>query len=360
MVSPPAPRILPARNQGDAVGGRGHPLQPDGDGYLDQFPILADDDYVTKVFQLLKYGSDGTNPYTTTAHDPAAWTQGSTWYPGLLPGRKVYVEHSNELFSYYSYGDPQARVSIAAGDPWHINWNGASTSAGGGDAWSMSKTVRNSLIGRSVWGDAAMGDTIRIVYANQGDWGSWGRHQYGMNYLTAVWGPASPYATIGGFTNPKQPASYYIHNISGSFYVSPPGSFSGLTAPDLDTFFAQCATELANVNAMIGWGETMAATYGIKFSTYETGLQVVTQNLGAVGAAWGDPRMKTVYYNLLKQMMSKPHADVAVQSATVRGVYPGNELSRSYAASDGFPWPASGVSTPNQVWQAVLDVSAGR
>ncbi len=77
-------------------------------------PIGADNDYVTKVFQLLKYGSNGRDPYTVQTHDPATWQQGVGWYPGLLPGRKVYVEFTNELFSYYSYGDPQGAADIAA------------------------------------------------------------------------------------------------------------------------------------------------------------------------------------------------------------------------------------------------------
>ncbi len=135
-------------------------------------PIGADDDYVTKVFQLLKYGSDGQVPYTVRTNDPAAWTPTATWYPGLLPGRKVYVEFTNELFTYYSYGDPRGKAEIDAGDVHQLAWDGKRDHPG--DRWGAWNAVRLSLLGRRVWGDAAMQDTIRIVYANQGDWGGWG------------------------------------------------------------------------------------------------------------------------------------------------------------------------------------------
>ena len=45
--------------------------------------------------------------------------------------------------------------------------------------------------------------------------------------------------------------------------------------------------------------------------------------------------MKTIYYNLIGHAYTLPHLDVIVQSGTVRGIYPTNELSRSYAASEG-------------------------
>ena len=87
-------------------------------------PIGADNDYITKVFQVLKYGSDGNLPYTVQTHDPATWTPAASWYPGLLPGRKVYVEFTNELFTYYGYGDSRGTADINAGDAHHLAWDG--------------------------------------------------------------------------------------------------------------------------------------------------------------------------------------------------------------------------------------------
>ncbi len=48
-----------------------------------------------------------------------------------------------------------------------------------------------------------------------------------------------------------------------------------------------------------------------------------------------------------------------MQSGTVRGIYPTNELSRSYAASDGYPWPLTGTGSPTPMWQAIIDLAGG-
>jgi hypothetical protein len=342
-------------------------------------PIGADNDYITKVYQLLKYGSDGNLPYTVQTHDPATWTPAATWYPGLLPGRKVYMEFTNELFTYYGYGDSRATADINAGDPHHLAWDGKTSNPG--DRWGGWNAVRLSLLARQVWGDAAMQDTIRIVYANQGDWGAWGRHKAGLEYITAVWGPGSRFDAIDGLRNPKQPVSYYLHNISGSFYLHAPMNNGVPTATSVGSvgtlgvlgdgsgFFGELKRSLSVKGGNQGkWersvyqlheaGEALAARHGIKFTSYETGIEIFKP--GLVRAAWSDPQMKTIYYNLLAHMRTLPHADVAVQSATVRGVRPTNELSPSYAASDGFPWPLSGTAAPSPSWQAVIDLAAGR
>jgi hypothetical protein len=340
-------------------------------------PIGATNDYVTKVFQLLRYGSDGDQPYTAPTHDPATWTAEAGWYPGLLPGRKVYVEFTNELFTYYQYGDPQGAADIASGDPHHLAWDGRTDHPG--DRWGAWNTVRVSLLARAVWGDAAMQDTIRIVYANQGDWGNWARHRDGIAYMQAVWGPSSPYATIDGFAVPRQPVSWYIHDVSGSFYLHAPmsdgvptatstGSLGTLgNSADGSGFFGELKRYLSvdgngqeyekSIFQRHEDGERLAAELGIRFTTYETGIEIFQP--GAVGAAWSDPQMRTIYYQILAHMKSMPHADVAVQSATVRGIYPTNELSRSYAAADGFPWPIVGTPAPTPMWQAVMDLATG-
>ena len=55
-------------------------------------PHLATGDFVTKLAQLIRYGSDGTTPYTTDT--PAAV------YAPLNADRRVYVEYSNEIWSW--------------------------------------------------------------------------------------------------------------------------------------------------------------------------------------------------------------------------------------------------------------------
>jgi fibronectin type 3 domain-containing protein len=55
-------------------------------------PRFASDDYITKLAQLFKYGSDGTNPYTSTQASPA--------WPPLNAGLHVYLEYSNENWNF--------------------------------------------------------------------------------------------------------------------------------------------------------------------------------------------------------------------------------------------------------------------
>ena len=54
-------------------------------------PHLATNDFIIKMAQLIKFGSDGVNPYTSPQANPV--------YPPLNPNLKVYVEYSNEIWS---------------------------------------------------------------------------------------------------------------------------------------------------------------------------------------------------------------------------------------------------------------------
>jgi hypothetical protein len=54
-------------------------------------PHLATDDFVTKLAQLIRFGSDGRNPYTATNANPQ--------FAPLRSDLKVFVEYSNEIWS---------------------------------------------------------------------------------------------------------------------------------------------------------------------------------------------------------------------------------------------------------------------
>jgi hypothetical protein len=54
-------------------------------------PHLATDDFIIRLAQLIRFGSDGVNPYSYTAANPV--------YPPLNPNRQVFVEYSNEIWS---------------------------------------------------------------------------------------------------------------------------------------------------------------------------------------------------------------------------------------------------------------------
>ena len=54
-------------------------------------PHMASDDYVTRLARLVRYGSDGTEPYVSPQANPV--------YPPLAPSLRIYVEYSNEIWS---------------------------------------------------------------------------------------------------------------------------------------------------------------------------------------------------------------------------------------------------------------------
>jgi hypothetical protein len=55
-------------------------------------PHMATDDFVTKLAQLIRFGSDGAEPYTNTVTSPV--------YPPLNTNRRVFIEYSNEIWSW--------------------------------------------------------------------------------------------------------------------------------------------------------------------------------------------------------------------------------------------------------------------
>lgn len=61
-------------------------------------PHLATPEFVTNLARLIRFGSDGVMPYTGVVADPV--------YPPLSPGRRVFVEYSNEIWNN-GYSFPQ-------------------------------------------------------------------------------------------------------------------------------------------------------------------------------------------------------------------------------------------------------------
>jgi len=280
-------------------------------------PFHVDADYVTKLGYLLRYGSDSTGtPYTTQTHDPSTWTPGTTtWYPGLMPGRRIYVEYSNELWNGGPNGNETIsnyNAEIAAGDPHHLNWDGN----GSADRWVAWKTVWISNLLRVAWG-SGMQSTIRMVFPTQGDWGGWTRANTGLSYVAYAWGATSPWATIDGMTNPKQPVNYYIRTVAGSFYIHWSGQVSVVDATtafqSMNGSLSGPTSESNYVKQRIDWGEQRAAQYGITFSGYEAGTEITTGLPSGYTSWWySDARMKQLLKDEMSYFYAKPHAEVYI------------------------------------------------
>src|SRR5262249_40985426 len=129
-------------------------------------PVLATEDYTRNLANLIRYGSDGVNPYTGPVDDPV--------YPGLNPNLRVYVEWSNEIWNFaFSQGGWAAdagRAAVLDGTPEGqiVNFDGQREN-GDFRRWAALKTVAASNTFREVWGDAAMGDRVRVVFEYQYD-----------------------------------------------------------------------------------------------------------------------------------------------------------------------------------------------
>jgi len=73
-------------------------------------PHLATDDYISKLAQLIRFGSDGVNPYSVPQANPI--------YPPLNSNLRVYIEYSNEIWSggdSFPQGNWAEEQAVAAG-----------------------------------------------------------------------------------------------------------------------------------------------------------------------------------------------------------------------------------------------------
>jgi hypothetical protein len=132
-------------------------------------PPRADDAYMTSLANLLRYGSDGVNPYTAAQASPV--------HPPLAAHLKIYVEVGNELWNFAPgfYGQRWLKVEsdaarVQAAPSRHpINVDGSVTTSEWGAfqrfvAW---RSAVASLRFRAVFGDAAMMTRVRPVFASQ-------------------------------------------------------------------------------------------------------------------------------------------------------------------------------------------------
>ena len=171
----------------------------------------ADHDYHTKLANLVKYGSDGTNPYTSTSQWPATGPA----YPPLNPNLRFYIEYSNEVwnFGFGQFGmvvdDEKAAIANKTEDGQIVNYDGGGQDYG--HRWQALQTLRISDAFRAVFGDAAMGDRIRVLLFDQ-----YGAYGNGMGqFLDNIFNKSDPKSPYGGTPHPVQ---YYIWGGGGAIY----------------------------------------------------------------------------------------------------------------------------------------------
>lgn len=128
-------------------------------------PVRANDDYIRKLAQLVKYGSDGTNPYTIPQLKPV--------YAPLKSGLKVYVEYGNEVWNsgpgFKGFGWSLALANANRNDATHpISVNGLQSDQYVAlRRWIAFRSSVISLTFREVFGDTAMMTTVRPIFSTQ-------------------------------------------------------------------------------------------------------------------------------------------------------------------------------------------------
>lgn len=197
-------------------------------------PHCANDDHIRKMAQIFKYGSDGTNPYTSPQANPK--------YPPLNPNLKLYVEFSNEV---WNWNFPQTGyINNNRGD---LDWRQA----------TAKRAAEMSVIFREVFGNSEMMTRVRPLF----EW------QKGKN--TTDYGNAQLSGTMGLMwleKNMPQPINYYFWGGGGSGYYGPDAG------ADINTVWnsGQMNSD-AWTYPMQEWMAYLSASYGLRRAVYEGG-----------------------------------------------------------------------------------------
>ena len=207
-------------------------------------PVGASDDYVTKLAQLLEYGSDGTNAYTSAQASPA--------YPPLNSNIKIYLEYSNEIWNsaypQYAANLAAAQAEIAGGAS-PLNYDGSTDSSVWAKRRIVERTAQISNLFRAVWGNANMMYRIRPVfewqYANSNNTAA-----IGLSFLENYYDNADGIAHVAA----PEPANYYLWGGGAGWYVTPSSPSAG------------------SVSAIYASGETTPSTEGDAIWAYAFGL----------------------------------------------------------------------------------------
>jgi hypothetical protein len=320
-------------------------------------PYYFDGDALTKLAQLIEFGTDGDLPYTgpfgsaydavsnprPAQHAPSTWTPAVIdWYPPLENGLHAYVELSNELWNFagaYWGNELQADAvtEYDAGDPYHYGI--LSGPNPGYLRLGRQGRLHKEMAGRflEVVGPSGWGDRYRMVLASQIAWYDMMRGP--MTYIATVYGghqesgvDLGPLVTTedgqpNAFGNPAWPITRYVHYLSGAPYVG------GATAAE------QAVALEGEVKEWIATLAQYCTLYGVQMIAYEGGAEAA--------AGYSDPGLQQVIVDELHYWFS--------QNADAPFVYFGITDNGGYGLSptifdlDGSTWPK---------WAAIYQLAA--
>jgi len=218
-------------------------------------PHQATDDYITKVAQLFKYGSDGVNPYTSVQANPK--------YPPLDPSLKLMVEYSNEIWNF----GPSFKQSEWA------NSVGKSIGLSGHSEFYAKRVVEMSTIFRNVFGDSEMMTRVRPLL----EWQKAGLDSYGNGSGTG---------SIRLFyleKNYPQPVDYYVWGGGCSGYYNP------CAGANIDNVWDGCGmNEMTWAYESQEYAAYFTSAFGLRRVVYEGGPSFGDVNGGTGAEPVGD------------------------------------------------------------------------
>ncbi|MEA2757131.1 MAG: trimeric autotransporter adhesin [Aliidongia sp.] len=229
-------------------------------------PLYAVDDYVTKLAQLLAYGSDGTTPYTSPQVNPA--------YPPLNSNLKAYIEYSNEIwnsaFGQYNGNIALAQAEVTAGNS-PLAYDGSTDGLVWGRRRVVERTVQLSDLFRGVWGDGGMMTRIRPVFEWQyGDTNM--TTAIGLGFLEAWYDNADGHAHVPV----PHPAQYYLWGGGAGWYITPKNQSLSTVSAILTSGITNPSTETDTL-----W----ATAFGLHEMGYEGGFDVGGDHASALQLA---------------------------------------------------------------------------
>ena len=248
-------------------------------------PAFVDSDYIRKVAQLFRYGSDGVNPYTSEQANPL-------WAP-LDPNLKLYVEYSNEVwnsggsFNQFHYALDRAQQLVAENLDHPINFDRLAP-----DADAIFTNRYNFRARFTAWRGAEMSRVFREVFADQ--MMTRVRPLYGHQIKR---GNAASDDIHGlGWTS-----AYYIHTegrpVQYFFWGGGPATYRAAAANvTIDTLWSTGNFDRATYKADMAVNVRAMRAFGIEAVSYE-GMPAFGDPLGGSGThplaqeAFYDPRM---------------------------------------------------------------------
>ena len=237
-------------------------------------PLSATSTYVTNLANLIRYGSDGVNPYTSAQTSPV--------YAPLNAGLHVYLEYSNEVwnFGFQQAGENYNIVSAdqsANNAEWSIlNFDGAAAQNLYTGAWRriayQAKLISDAF--RAVFGDAAMPPNANAVVRpliefQAGDGQATGATQ--LQFLDSYFNDSDGVSHV----STPHPVNYFFWGGGGATYYNSNDD----TASTVDALFASGIPDMGYA-ATVQADTALVKGYGLKRVAYEGGWSVYNGNNG--------------------------------------------------------------------------------